>query len=133
MSMPQEISMTNQLLVSPDAPANPVHVQREPAHRPVSVMGPANRARVDIMGVPNRDDPFYIMGGPDRGPRVDVMGGPDQPPRVDIMGASDPGLVDSLFTGTRGRRHATVPRTRHTVRPSHVGSVAPAPYATYAD
>jgi hypothetical protein len=130
MSIPEEIPMTNQLLVSPDALADPV--QREPAHRLVSVMGPANRARVDIMGGPNRG--FYIMGGHDRGLRVDVMGGPDQPPRVDIMGQSDPRLVDSLFTGTRGRRHAKGPRTlRHTVHPSHVGSVAPAPHPTYAD
>jgi hypothetical protein len=121
--------MTDQLLVRPDAPARPQ--QREP-QRLVSVMGRANRARVDIMGGADRGLRLDIMGGADRGSRLDLMGGPDQSPRVDIMGESDPRFVDSLFIGTHSdRRHATLPRAlRHA---SQVGRVEPTPAPTYAD
>ena len=124
--------MIDQLLVRPDAPTKPV--QPEP-QRLTSVMGPANRARVDIMGGSDRGVRVDIMGGPDRGLRFDAMGGPDQSPRVDIMGESDLRFVDSLFTGTGSdRRYATVPRAlRHAVHSSRVRTVEPTPAPTYAD
>jgi hypothetical protein len=66
----------------------------------ISVMGPPNRAPgVGIMGGVDRGPRLDLMGGADRGPRLDVMGGPDRVARVDVMGESDPGFVDSLFTG----------------------------------
>jgi hypothetical protein len=66
------------------------------------IMGPPNRAAVDIMGSSDGSACVDVMGGPDRGPRLDIMGGPDQGPRLNLMGQSDLRYVDSLFTGRAG-------------------------------
>ena len=66
----------------------------------ILVMGHPNRAPgIGIMGGPDRSPRLDVMGGAHPGQRVDVMGGRDRVARLDLMGESDPGFVDSLFTG----------------------------------